>query len=171
MLAETYGTKNDTTKRLQVLRILAAADPTNIRLIQDVVADMARLGHPELAVPLMRDLLQNNPGDPQLLNLAWLVYLNAKDYGGAINVGTEMVRVDTAQATADFYSRLAAAYLAVNQPQKAGEASALGAKKFPNDPSLALFAAQWMYKSGNLQQAGDAAKKAVAANPKNAQGY
>ncbi|MFL5479302.1 MAG: hypothetical protein ACJ79J_04010 [Gemmatimonadaceae bacterium] len=171
MLAETYGTKNDTTKRLQVLSALAAADPSNIRMVQDVVADMARLGHPELAVPLMRDLMQNNPGDPQLLNLAWLVYLNAKDYEGAINVGTEMVRVDTAQATADFYSRLAAAYLAVNQPQKAGEASALGAKKFPNDPSLALFAAQSMYKSGNLQQAEDAAKKAVAANPKNAQGY
>src|SRR5438552_8644814 len=77
MLAETYATKNDITKRLQVLSALVAADPTNIRLIRDVVADMARLGHPELAVPLMRDLIQNNPGDPQLLNLAWLVYLNA----------------------------------------------------------------------------------------------
>jgi len=171
MLAETYGTKNDTTKRLQVLSALAAADPTNIRLVQDVVADMARLGHPELAVPLMRDLMQNNPGDPQLLNLAWLVFLNAKDYEGAINVGTEMVRVDTAQATADYYSRLAAAYLAVNQPQKATEAASLGARKYPNDASLALFSAQALYKAGQLQQAEDAAKKAVAANPKNAQGY
>jgi len=171
MLAETYGTKNDTTKRLQVLSLLAAADPTNIRLIQDVVADMARLGHPELAVPLMRDLLQNNPGDPQLLNLAWLVYLNAKDYGGAINVGTEMVRVDTAQATADYYSRLAAAYLAINQPQKASEVAALAARKYPGDASIQLFNAQALYKAGQLQQAEDAAKKAVAANPKNAQGY
>src|SRR3954465_15249079 len=171
MLAETYREKNDTTKRLDVLGALAAAEPTNIRLIQDVVNEYAAMGHAQQAIPLVRDLLQNNPGDPALLNLAWLVYLNAKDYEGAINVGTELVRVDTAQATADFYSRLAAAYLAVNQPQKAGEASALGAKKFPNDPSLALFAAQSMYKSGNLQQAEDAAKKAVAANPKNAQGY
>jgi len=81
------------------------------------------------------------------------------------------VRVDTAQATADFYSRLAAAYLAVNQPQKASEAAALGARKFPNDASLALFSAQAAYKSGNLQQAEDLAKRAVAASPKNAQGY
>ena len=44
----------------------------------------------------MRDLLQNNPGDPALLNLAWLVYLNAKDFQGAVNVGNEMIRVDTA---------------------------------------------------------------------------
>src|SRR6185436_9852708 len=36
MLAETYGVKNDTTKRLRVLSDLASADPTNIRLIQDV---------------------------------------------------------------------------------------------------------------------------------------
>jgi len=171
MLAETYGAKNDTTKRLQVLSALAASDPTNIRLIQDVVADMARLGHPELAVPLMRDLLQNNPGDPQLLNLAWLVYLNAKDYEGAINVGTEMIRVDTVQATADFYSRLAAAYLAINQPQKASEVAALAARKYPNDCNIQIFNAQSLYKAGQLQQALEAAKKAVACNPKNAQGY
>lgn len=171
MLAETYATKNDTTKRLQVLSALAAADPTNIRLIQDVVADMARLNKPDMAVPLMRDLLQNNPGDPQLLNLAWLVYLNAKDYEGAINVGTEMVRVDTAQATADYYSRLAAAYMQINQPQKASEAAALGARKFPNDPSLALFSIQSLYKAGQLPQALEAAKRAVAANPKNGPAY
>src|SRR5437868_10454337 len=171
LLAETYGTKNDTTKRLQVLGQLAAADPTNIRLIQDVVADMARLGHPEMAVPLMRDLLQNNPGDPALLNLAWLVYLNAQQYQNAIDVGTEMVRVDTAMASADYYSRLAAAYLAINQPQKASEVAALAARKFPADASIQLFNAQALYKAGQLQQAEDAAKKAVAANPKNAQGY
>jgi predicted Zn-dependent protease len=182
MLAEAYGTKNDATKRLQVLSQLAAADPTNIRLIQDVVADMARLRHPEMAVPLMRDLMQNNPGDPQLLNLAWLVYLNAagsdtvtatrtNTYQAAIDVGNEMVRVDTAAATADFYSRLAAAYLSINQAQKASEVAAIAARKFPGDCNIQLFNAQSMYKAGQLQQAEDAAKKAVACNPKNAQGY
>jgi len=171
MLAEAYATKNDTDKRIEVLIALAAADPTNIRLVQDVVAELAKAGHPERAVPMMRDLLQNNPGDPQLLNLAWLVYLNAKDYEGAINVGTEMVRVDTAQATADFYSRYANAYLAINQPQKATEAAALGLKKFPNDAGLALFSANALLKAGQLQQAEDAAKKALTANAKNPQAY
>ena len=170
-LADTYRTKSDTTKMLQVLGALAAADPTNIKLIQDVVAEYAKMGHADQAVPLMRDLIQNNPGDPQLLNLAWLVYLNAKDFNDAINTGTEMVRVDTAAATADYYSRLAGAYSAMNQPQKASEAAARGATKFPNDPNLALFRAQTLYKEGNLQLALDAAKKAVAANPKNPQGY
>jgi tetratricopeptide (TPR) repeat protein len=171
MLAETYRTKNDTTKLLDVLGALAAADPTNIRLIQDVVGEYAKMGHPEKAVPLMRDLLQNNPGDPALLNLAWLVYLNAKDYQGAIDVGNEMVRVDSTQATADFYTRLVAAYLALNQPQKASEAAAKGVAKFPNDPNLLTIVANTLYKAGQLQQAVDAAKKAVAANPKNAQAW
>ncbi|HEY8852018.1 MAG TPA: hypothetical protein VIM36_07545 [Gemmatimonadaceae bacterium] len=170
-LADTYRTKNDTTKMLQVLGALAAADPTNIKLIQDVVAEYAKMGHAEQAVPLMRDLIQNNPGDPLLLNLAWLVYLNAKDYNDAINTGTEMVRVDTAAATADYYSRLAGAYSAMNQPQKASETAALGVKKFPNDPNLALFNAQALYKSGQMLQALDAAKRVVAGNPKNASGY
>ncbi|MEP6857200.1 MAG: tetratricopeptide repeat protein, partial [Gemmatimonadales bacterium] len=170
-LAEIYHAKNDTTKELSVLGSLAAADPTNIKLLQDVVNQMAATGHAQQAIPLMRDLLQNNPGDPQLLNLAWLVYLNAKDYQGAIDIGNEMVRVDTATATADYYSRLAGAYSSLNQPQKASEAAARGSAKFPGDPTLALYSAQALYKAGQLQPALDIAKRAVAANPKNAQGY
>jgi len=170
-LAEIYHARADTTKELSVLGSLAAADPTNIKLLQDVVNQMAASGHAQQAIPLMRDLLQNNPGDPQLLNLAWLVYLNAKDYQGAIDVGNEMVRVDTATATADYYSRLAGAYASLNQPQKASEAAARGAAKFPNDPTLSLYSAQALYKAGQLQQAQDVAKRAVAANPKNPQGY
>ncbi|HCU10914.1 MAG TPA: hypothetical protein DGB72_02185 [Gemmatimonadetes bacterium] len=162
---------SDTTELLKVLGALAAADPTNIKLIQDVINEYAQLKHPEQAVPLVRDLLQTNPGDPQLLNLAWLVYLNAKDYQGAIDVGGEMTRVDTATATADYYTRLAAAYSALNQPQKASEAANLGAKKFPNDPNLSLIGANTLYQSGQLQLALDAAKKAVAANPKSPQAY
>ncbi len=82
-----------------------------------------------------------------------------------------MVRVDTAQATANYYTRLAAAYGALNQPQKATEAAALGAKKFPNDAHLLLIAANSLFRAGQLQQALDAAKKAIAADPKNPQGY
>lgn len=182
MLAEAYRARNDTTKRLEVLSRLAAADPTNIRLIQDVVNEYAAMGHAPQAIPLVRDLLQNNPGDPALLNLAWLVYLNAAGmdtvtasrnatYEAAINVGAELVRVDTAAATADYYTRLAAAYTTINQPQKASEVASIAAKKFPNDPKLSLITANSLYKSGQLQQAVDAAKRAVAADPKNAQAY
>jgi tetratricopeptide (TPR) repeat protein len=162
---------SDTTELLKVLGALAAADPTNIKLLQDVINEYAQLRHPEQAVPLVRDLLQGNPGDPQLLNLAWLVYLNAKDYKGAVDVGTELVRVDTVAATADFYTRLAGAYNAMNLPQKAAEAAALGIRKFPNDPNLQLFSAQAQYKAGQLPLALEAAKRAVAASPKNAPGY
>lgn len=162
---------SDTTKLLDALAAMAAADPTNTRLVQDVVNTYPQLGRAEQAIPLVRDLLQNNPGDPTLLNQAWLVYLNAKAYQDAINVGTELIRVDTAAATADFYTRLAAAYTALNQPQKASEIANLAAKKFPNDPTLSLITANSLFKAGQLQQALDAAKRALAANPKNPQAY
>jgi len=170
-LADTYRTRGDTAKELDILAALAASDPTNIKLIQDVVAEFAKAGHADRAVPLMRDLIQNNPGDPALLSLGWLVYLNAKDYKGAIDVGNEMVRVDTAAATADFYSRLAGAYGAMGQQQKAAETAARGIAKFPNDSNLQLFNTTSLYRAGQLQQAVEAAKKYVAANPKNPQGY
>jgi tetratricopeptide (TPR) repeat protein len=82
-----------------------------------------------------------------------------------------MARVDTAQATADYYRRLMAAYLALNQPQKASEVAALATRKFPNDPTLALLNANNLYKSGQLPMALDAVNKVLAADPKNAQAY
>lgn len=170
-LADTYRTRGDTAKQLDVLAALAVSDPTNITLIQDVVAEFAKSGHADRAVPLMRDLLSNNPGDPALLKLGWLVYLNAKDYKDAVAAGEEMVRVDTAQATGDFFGRLAGAYTAMGQPQKAAETAARGIAKFANDPNLQLFNAQALFQAGQLQQAVDAAKKAIAANPKNPQAY
>jgi len=82
-----------------------------------------------------------------------------------------MVRADTALATADFFGRLAGAYTAMGQPQKAAETATRGIAKFPNDPNLQLFNAQALYQAGQLSQAADAAKKAIAANPKNPQAY
>jgi predicted Zn-dependent protease len=165
LLVELYQAKQD-PKGLDALASLAAADPTNIRQIQDVVNEFARAGQAARAIPLVRDLLQNNPGDPQLLNLAWLVYLNAKDFQGAINVGNELIRVDTAAATADFYTRLAGAYAGLNQTERAAEAAARGAAKFPNDANLLLFNASALLKAGQAQQAADAARRAIVANPK-----
>ncbi|HJP84604.1 MAG TPA: hypothetical protein VJ852_01330 [Gemmatimonadaceae bacterium] len=180
---------NDTTKLLDALGRMAAADPTNLRLVQDVINTYPQLGRPKQAIPLVRDLLQNNPGDPALLNLAWLVYLNAGNtsmtnartmadttearglFQSAVDVGTEMARVDTAQATIDYYRRLMAAYSALQQPQKASEVAALATKKFPNDPTLALFNANNLFKSGQLPLALDAVNKVLAADAKNASAY
>ncbi|HMG12143.1 MAG TPA: tetratricopeptide repeat protein [Gemmatimonadaceae bacterium] len=170
-LNDVYRAKGDTAKQLDILNALAVSDPTNIKLVQEAVEEMAKIGHADRAVPLMRGLIQGNPGDPALLNLGWLVYLNAKDFKDAVDAGEEMVRVDTAFATADFFGRMAGAYTAMGQPQKAADIAARGISKFPNDPNLQLFNAQSRYQAGQLPQAVDAAKKVIAANPKNPQGY
>jgi len=170
MLADIYQTRKD-PRSIDVLMALVAADPTNLRLQQAVVNSLAESGQSAKAIPIVRDLLQNNPGDPQLLHLAWLVYLNAKDFEGAINVGNELVRVDTAAATADYYTRLAGAYANLNQLQRASEAAARGAAKFPNDANLLLYNASAMLKAGQLQQAVDAANRALTINPKLENGY
>ena len=169
-LADIYQTNKD-PRGIEVLMSLVAADPTNLRIQQAVVNELAQSGQAERAIPIVRDLLQNNPGDPQLLNLGWLVYLAAKDYEGAINVGNELVRVDTAAATADYFTRLAGAYTNLNQPQKAAEALARGTAKFPNNASLILFSSQALLKAGQTQQAIDAAKRALAIDPKVENGY
>jgi len=170
LLVEVYQAKRD-PKGLDALAALAAADPTNIRQIQDVVNEFGKAGQPQRAIPLVRDLLATNPGDPQLLSLAWLVYLNAKDFQAAVPVGLELARSDTSAATADYYTRLAGAYTGLNQPQLAAEAAARGAAKFPADPNLLLFDASAKLKAGQFQAAADAARRAITANPKLENGY
>jgi tetratricopeptide (TPR) repeat protein len=170
-LNDIYRTRGDTAKQFDILDRLPGTDPTNITLVQDVIEEFAKIGHADRAVPLMKDLIQSNPDDPALLKLGWLVYLNAKDYKDAVDAGEKMVRADTALATADFFVRMAGAYIAMGQPQKAAETAARGIAKFPNDPNLQLFNAQALYQAGQLSQALDATKKAIAANPKNPTAY
>src|SRR5689334_21003260 len=114
LLATTYRSKidsprpgvtpaelsQDTTKLLQSLAAMAAADPTNIKLVQDVINTYPQLHRPKDAIPLVRDLLQNNPGDPALLNQAWLVYLNA----GNTTLTNARTPADTTEARAMFQS-------------------------------------------------------------------
>ncbi len=165
LLVEVYQAKQD-PRGLDALAALAASDPTNIRQLQDVINEFGKAGQPQRAIPLVRDLLATNSGDPQLLNLAWLVYLNAKDFQGAIPIGLELARVDTAAATADYFARLAGAYAGLNQTQQAAEAAARGAAKFPGDANLLLFDASTKLRAGQFQAAADAARRAITVNPK-----
>ena len=169
-LGEIYGTRKD-PREIEILMSLLAADPTNTRLQQAVVNQLAASGQAARAVPIIRDALQNNPGDPQLMRTAWLVLLAAKDYESAITVGKELIRVDTAAADTSYYVRLAGAYSALNQPQRTAEALSRAVARFPNNASLWVANSDALFKAGQIQPAIDAAKRAISINAAVPNGY
>ncbi len=164
-LADIYGQRRD-PRGVDALLGLMAADPTNVRLVDQVANGLAASGQAARAVPIITQILRDNPGDPNLLRTGWLVLLAAKQYPEAIQTGLEYARVDTAAADTSYYVKLVGAYAALNQSQQAAKALQEATAKYPNNATLWAVYAQTLQNSGQSAQAAAAAQKAIALNPK-----
>ncbi|HEX6535392.1 MAG TPA: tetratricopeptide repeat protein [Gemmatimonadaceae bacterium] len=173
LAAQAYKDKFDQTKDTTALdkavdtwAAMLAADPKNVKLVQDVTEKIAASGRAERAKPIIMQAVKDNPGDPSLIHLEWLILQATKDYDLATQVGEQMVRSDTSAADTTFFLRQAALYALLKQPQKAAEITARGVKKFPNNATLWSLDAQTQRLAGQLQPAIDAANKAIQLDPK-----
>jgi tetratricopeptide (TPR) repeat protein len=169
--ADAYNEKGLDDKYIEALTTLMSVDPTNTSLQTRVVNALAASGKANLAKPIIDQAVEQNPGDPQLVHLQWLVYLALKDFKGAVAVGEELVKLDTARADTAFFTKLAAAYVSDSQPQKAAEAASRGIAKFPDNATLGLLQAQLLRTAGQSQQALEAIDRLLASNPKIENGY
>jgi len=169
VVVDAYGRKGPAAedKYIAALQKLLAADPTNTSLQASVVRALANAKKYEMAKPIIDEAVKQNPGDPELIKLQWGIYRAMGNFKGAIPIGEEMIKHDTAVADTAFYQQLVAAYLSDSQPQKAQEAAARGAAKFPNNITLWLSVAQLARRNGQLPQALEAISKVLVLDPKN----
>jgi tetratricopeptide (TPR) repeat protein len=161
------GDKAYEEKYLAGLRRLLSADPTNTSLQAGVVRALAQMGKFAEARPIIDEAVKQSPGDPDLVRLQWSVYRAMNDWKGAVVIGEEMIRHDTAAGDTVFFQQLVAAYLSDSQPQKAQEAAARGASKHQNNATLWLSVVQLARRNGQLPQALEAVNKLLAIDPKN----
>ncbi|MEO8194115.1 MAG: hypothetical protein ABI681_09690 [Gemmatimonadales bacterium] len=168
--AEIYQARNNTQKGLEALTRLMAADPSNDKLREQVIASLVQTGQAAMAVPVVEEALRANPGDPSTLRLGWLVYLAAKQYEKALTTGAEMIRADTARADTAYFFRSAAAAAQIS-PTRAAEIVAQGIAKFPSNASLLVVQANTLSKAGQNAQALAAVNRALALNPRVENGY
>jgi len=166
LAAQAYKDAGNVDKAVQTWTQLLAADPKNTRLVQDVTNYIAASGKAPLAKPIITKAVAENPGDPDLLRLKWLILLATKDWKDAISTGEELAKSDTAAADSTFFIRLAAAYAADSQPQKAAETTARGVAKFPKNATLWSLNSQTLRLAGQTQKAVEAANTALQINPK-----
>lgn len=164
ILAEAYRTLGQQDSAVVTLTRLLATDPTNPRLQRDVVEALAAVANPGVARPVIDEAVAQNPGDPDLLRLRWLILLSVRDYKAAFAQGEELVQLDTAFADTTYFIRTAAAYAADSQPQKAAEYASRGVAKFPGHPGLVSTQILALRGAGQQQQALEALNAALAAN-------
>ena len=168
---DAYARKSQTDKAYEekyiaTLQKLLAADPTNTSLQAQIIRALASAGKFQMAKPIVDEAVKQSPGDPELIKLQWGIYRQLGDWKGAIAVGEEMIKHDTAAGDTVFYQQLVAAYLSDSQPVKAQEAAARGANKFQNNATLWITVAQLARRNGQIPQALDAINKVLAINPK-----
>lgn len=170
-LADAYTAKGDTTSAIQTEVKLYNADKSNQQLAQSIVQQLGASGAPEKAIPIINNMLKDNPGDPAMLRTRWLLYLRAKDWKNAYTAGEEYVAADTSAANEDYYGRMVAAAVADSNSAKQLEYLARAVKKYPKNVELELKYADDLRLAGQLQQAIAPTEAALAADPKNANGY
>ena len=164
--ADAYAEKKMEDQQIEALTRLISLDPNNTRLQTQVVNILAGSGKAGLALPIVDDAVKNNPGDASLVKLQWLVHFAAKDIKGALVIGEEMVKLDTASADTSFFIREAAAYASDSQFNKAAETLARGRQKFPNNLSIASTYVQLLIQTGQTAQAIEIARGILKDNPK-----
>lgn len=166
-LADAYVTKGDTNKAIETNLKIYRVDPTNAAVAQSIVQQLANSGAPDKALPIIDSLIKDNPADVGMIRTKWLLQLRAKQYKAAFVTGDELIKLDTAFATIDFFNREIGAAQQDSNTAKVQELAARAGQKFPKDDSFQVILAQGYRKSGQLQQALAAARRATEINPKN----
>lgn len=145
-----------------------AAEPGNTDLQNRVVNQLAASGKYDTAAVIITEALAENEGDLDLTRTAFLVYQAAKRWPDAIRTGEMLAQIDTA-VDRQYFLRMANAYVATEQPQRASEVIARGTQKFPQDAELLVGAAGIYRDAGQLQQATETLRRGLAINPRAAQ--
>lgn len=170
-----YKTKNDNENAVRALVRLLELEPSNPTLQAQVVNELAQLGKPEVAIPIIKDLLTQNPGDPQLLRQMWLLSLaqaaaadsttRAARFAEAVVAGEEMAKMDTTLADSVYFERQIIA-ANIMTPPRGLEFASRAVQRYPNSATFWASKANAERKAGQLQMAIESAKRALVINPK-----
>ena len=171
ILAETYLTKGDTAKAIEMNIKLYRLNPSNINQAQTIIQILAGTGAPDKALPIVKDLLTANPGDAAILETYWKLLQATKNWKQALATGEEMVKFDSSRADTTFFNRQISASIADSQPQLVLQYLGKATAKFPKNTRYWLGYSQELRRQGQLQQALVAARTALSIDPKIDNGY
>jgi tetratricopeptide (TPR) repeat protein len=171
LAAKAFKAQQATDSTVAALVELAAADPTNLNVIDNVVAEMALSGHPEQAIPLINKAVAENPGDQNLVNTQFKILFAASDWKGALKAGEELAKLDTAAVDSAFFYKMSTAYANDSQPQKASEVLARAVAKYPNSAYFLTRYAAAQQAAGQLQPALATYTRAITVDPKSPAPY
>ena len=168
LAGQAYYDKKDMDDAVKTWTELIAGDPSNSDLIETIITKIVQSGKAELALPIMKGVVEANQGDPKLLELYYRLLIVTKHFKDAIPIGEEVIKEDTAFADTLFWQRQTFAYSGDSQHVKAAETAQRGLAKFANNETLMLLQAQELNTGGQVAQAKTLLLQILQKNAKNA---
>jgi tetratricopeptide (TPR) repeat protein len=163
---DAYDQMGDKDKKIATLTNLLAADPTNAKLQQTVVYELAASGKYDIAKKIIAQAVADNPGDVSLIKLYWQVLYAVKDYKTMTQVGEQMVREDTSFADTTYFDRTIDAYRSDSNYAKAAEVAAHATQKYGKRADYWVQRGQLEQKAGQTKLAVTSLKRALELDPK-----
>jgi tetratricopeptide (TPR) repeat protein len=137
--ARSYDALGDRARAAERWLQLAAWDTTDLALGRRVLEALLKGGNANSARPLVTRLSEVNPDDVALRRLRWQVLYAVRDWPGAVSVGAQLSRDDSAsRSDSTFALRLATAHRSAGDTVRAIAVVAEGVSRFPGDPRLYL---------------------------------
>jgi tetratricopeptide (TPR) repeat protein len=169
-LADALDAKGDKGKATDVYERMLNLDPNNSVLIKTLIARWS-VSNPEKAKALIDRSMTEVPGDVELVRNKWLIELRQSQFKQAMATGEQLVKLDTAAATEDYFQRMIGAAQSDSNNAKIIEYAGKASQKFPKSASYPLLLSQTYRKQSKLPEALQAARAATAIDPKDTRGW
>jgi tetratricopeptide (TPR) repeat protein len=163
---DAFKAKHDTVSLVPALFGYMRSDSTNSALKEQVIAEVVQMGKADLAVPITRQLVADNPGDPQYAKLNWQVLRAARNFKESVPAGIAYAAMDTVTADSNYYFRQISDLAADSMYAKAAEFAATGARRFPTSGSMLVLQAQNERRAGQIPAAKATLERALKVDPK-----
>ncbi len=163
---DAYDALGDKDNKIKTLSNLLAADPTNIKLQQTVVYELAQSGKYDVAIKIIKKAYDDNPGDAAITKLYWQLLYATKDFKTMEKIGDEMAKLDTAFSDTTYFDRTIDAYKSDSQYGKAAEIAAHATQKYPRRADYWVQRGQLELRAGQTKAAVVSLKRALDIDPK-----
>ncbi len=134
-----YDKKGDTTAEINAEQRLFKLEPQNQTLATQIVDALAASADPSKALPILENLLKQNPGDPNYLQQMWKLQAKLNMYPQALASGEQMVQSDSALADSAYFERQIAMATTDSAWAKVAQYATQGEAKFPKLPDLPYY--------------------------------
>jgi len=158
--------QSDKDSAVTVYLKLYDADPSQTAVAEALAALLAQSGSPAKALAIVDTLALTNPDDAGILDTRFHLLLAAKRYKDAYKAFDQLTALDTTKSTVEYFKAIIGAAQADSNDAKILLYATRATDRFPKEASFWMLSSRYLNQKGEIQQALDAAKKALKLNPK-----